>query len=77
MQRREKVAGGHRRGSRCAQTALSHVYALPEVDPGSPSWEVFADERCLQEHGEVAALHRMLGRIPIDAVSDGRAECES
>ncbi len=53
----------------------SHLYALREVDPGSPSWEVFADERCLQEHGEVAALHWMLGRLPVDAVSDGRAEC--
>jgi hypothetical protein len=37
---------------------------------------VFADERCLQEHGEIAALHWMLGRIPVDAVSDGRARCE-
>jgi hypothetical protein len=53
----------------------THVYALREVDPGAPSWEVFADEQCLQEHGEVAALHWMLGRIPVDAVSDGRARC--
>jgi len=54
----------------------THVYALREDDPGSTSWEVFADERCLQEHGEIAALHWMLGRIPVDAVSDGRARCE-
>jgi hypothetical protein len=53
----------------------THVYALREADPGSLSWEVFADARCLQEHGEVAGLHWMLGRIPIDAVSDGRARC--
>ncbi len=54
----------------------TRVYALREDDPASPSWEVLADEQCLQEHGEVAALHWMLGRIPIDAVSDGRARCE-
>jgi hypothetical protein len=54
----------------------THVYALREADPSAPSWEVFADERCLEEHGELAALHWMLGRIPVDAVSDGRAECE-
>lgn len=60
-----------------AEADATHVYALREDDPGSPSWEVFADEGCLQEHGDIAALHWMLGRIPIDAVSDGRASCES
>jgi hypothetical protein len=62
--------------SLCSVPDATHVYALREADPGAPSWEVFAGERCLQEHGELAALHWMLGRIPVDAVSDGRAECE-
>ena len=58
-----------------SEADATHVYALREVDPSAPSWKVLADERCLQEHGEIAGLHWMLGRIPIDAVSDGRAEC--
>jgi len=57
------------------EAEATHVYALRESDPGAPSWEVFADERCLQEHDELSDLYWILRRIPTDAVNDGRAEC--
>jgi hypothetical protein len=54
----------------------THVYALREADPTAPSWEVFADERCFQEHDELSELYWILRRIPTEAVNDGRAECD-
>lgn len=59
------------------EAEATHVYALRESDPGAPSWQVFADERCLQEHDELSDLYWILRRIPTDAVSHGRAECQS
>jgi hypothetical protein len=58
------------------EAEASHVYALREADPAAPSWEVFADERCLQEHREIWDLDWILRRIPADAVNYGQAECE-
>jgi len=65
--------------SRCSPAggSTTHFYALRESAPGQPSWEVAADFQCLQENSDLSDLHRILGRIPIDAVSHGRAECES
>lgn len=78
LRKRAEVRDAHDRfTSLCSvsEDAATHVYALQESHPGAPSWEVLADDQCLQEHGEISELYRIVGRIPIDAVSDGRAEC--
>ena len=57
------------------EASATHFYALLESDADALSWEVAADAGCLQHSAEIAELHWMLGRIPIDAVSHGRVEC--
>jgi Flp pilus assembly protein protease CpaA len=78
LRKRDEVASDPDRfTSLCppAPGAATHVYALRESDPGRPSWEVAFDAGCLQESPEIAELHWLLGRIPMAAVDDGRAEC--
>ncbi len=54
-----------------------YIYTLRETDQDTDSWQLLADSTCLGQHADVGELHRVLGRIPIDAVNHGRAACQS
>jgi hypothetical protein len=57
------------------EAAGTHVYTFRDSAPGESAWSIAADFQCLQQSAELGELDWILGRIPIDAVSHGRAEC--
>lgn len=65
--------------ARCLEdrnAGASHSFDLARDDPQQPPWRIETDRYCLERQPELARLDQLLARLPMETVSQGRANCK-